>query len=172
MTRLRNIMMLFYSFTCFQIVHAQKVTYYNFVDYQSRGATKKGGFNFTYRRESQGDSLYKEAGLFSRDSTKVYTFKKKDGIWQIKTSRGWMPFFDRHSQFKTKIVVEDYPYKIRWRKTNFTDDDLSIYKLTLVPDGFSVSGIPSFYFTYKDGIIAIDGHETLLIRSDKKGIRL
>jgi hypothetical protein len=167
--KMSTIRKIFFGFALLAVyvANGQETTYYNFVNTMQEGA-----LNFKYKRECVGDSIYKEAGLFSRDTTKVYTFKKTQGVWKIKINNRWMPFFDGCTQVKTQIVVNGYVYKIQWQKTAFMDNDLLIYKLKLVPVGFSVSGNPTYFFTYKDGIIAIDGHDAFLVRSDKKDIKV
>lgn len=169
MSQLKNIFLILSFLVCY-VVQGQTLTNYTFVEYGLQSTPQAGGFSLLFKRESIGDSIYKETGLFSVDSAKTCTFKKVRGIWQIKINNEWLLFFDGCNQVNTSIVIDKYTYKIKWQKTIYMDEDFSIYKLQLIPVGILISGNPTYYFTYKDGIIAISGHDSFSARNDKKGI--
>ena len=79
-------------------------------------------------------------------------------------------FFDKEKDINSVILINGDKYLLNWCKTNLIDKESKeiIYLLKLNPIGFRISGLPQYLFTLKDGIIAIDGHNMLLIREDKK----
>lgn len=144
-------------------------TVYTFVDQQSNNSITSDVV-FKYTRERLSDSIYMERGLFTQDSTDVKIFKKSNRKWHVKLGKQWMLFFDGSNNVKTIWKSDKYSYSINWQKTSLKDGDCKIYKLRLIPKGFSSSSNPTYFFTYSEGIIAIDGDEAFLVRTDKQKI--
>jgi len=128
---------------------------------------------FEYKRIFLDDLIFKEEGLFSRDTLNNNTttiFKIRNDKWYFKKNKKWFIFFDKEKDINSVILINGDKYLLNWCKTNLIDKESKeiIYLLKLNPIGFRITGLPQYLFTLKDGIIAIDGHNMLLIREDKK----
>lgn len=164
---MKHLVFLLFNLLTISNLSAQETTLYTFVDKESLNA-KTSGVSFKYTRQKVSDSIYKEKGLFTQDSTDIRVFKKSKGKLYVKMGVSWMLFFDGSNKIKTVWKQDKYSYSIKWEKTLIRDGDCLVYKLRLKPTGFSSSSNPIYFFTYNDGIVAIDGDESFLVRTDKQ----
>ncbi len=159
----RLIFSLLFLHLCTSQIFGQHSIRYSFTD------TSNNGYQFTYKRNFLSESVFEEVGLFNLDSCKKYTFKKLNDRWYLKLKNKWYPFFDGSNKIATSFKNGEYTFSIDWEKTNIVDSNNNqVYKLRFKPVGFSISGNPVYYFTYTDGVIGIDGHETFMLRTDKQ----
>lgn len=104
-------------------------------------------------------------GVFKQFNYKM-KWKIKNGIWYYRHNR-WRIYFD-YIHLKKNIfwLEKGKRFKMIWIDTNYIDNENNIiFKLQLEPIGFS-SISETYYFTLKDGIIAVKG-DYFFIRNDK-----
>jgi hypothetical protein len=166
---MKHLIFLIFNLVTILNLSGQENTVYTFVDKESLNA-HTSGVSFKYTRQKVSDSIYKEKGLFTQDSADIRVFKKSKGKLYVKIGKNWMPFFDGSNKIRTVWKQDKYSYNVKWEKTSIKDGDCSIYKLRFIPNGFSSSSNPSYFFSYNDGVVAIDGDEAFLVRTDKQQI--
>lgn len=149
-----------------------------FVEYQTKSDSQSfsGTYQFEYTRIYNKDGSFREKGLFATDTTNKYNttdvFKVKNGCWYIKIKTKWEIFFNGGKAVSTIVRINDHNFRLIWKKTTFFDNDKIIYRLELKPVGVSISGLGIYYFTPKDGFVAIDGHDYFTVRVDKRYLNL
>jgi hypothetical protein len=154
------------------VLRSQNPKTYRFIDYNLYSLQNTKNNAFSYQRTWLRDSTYKVEGLFSFFDTLKTTFYLKNNVWKVKKGCTWKLFFNSGLPVTTLFSNGKHKYKIVWEKTSLLDNGDTVYKLEFKPIGFSFSGNPTYYFTYKEGVIAINGHDMLLIREDKTYLKL
>ncbi|MBA3706160.1 MAG: hypothetical protein H0W84_09750 [Bacteroidetes bacterium] len=124
-------------------------------------------YEWHYKIVFISDSVYKVTGLFHADSTESIVFKKESGRIYFRKNKKWKLFFDKDCLNKFKWTVGSHSYYGIWKKVNFKDGNNEIYTLEFEPIGFVQSASTVYYFTYNEGVIAIDSHDEDYVRSDK-----
>ncbi len=150
---------------------------YGFVEYQIGIDTSLlDDFRFEYERILNKDSSFREKGLLTKGITDKRNttdlFIVKNNCWYVNNKSRWEIFFNGGKPVNTTIKINGNTYKVWWNKTNIYDNADPIYILELKPIGVSISSLAKYYFTLKEGVVAIDGHDFLLVRSDKKYLKL
>jgi hypothetical protein len=67
-------------------------------------------------------------------------------------------------------LIDGKKYSLKWKKSSLYDTvfNARVYKLELLPLGFSISGTTRYFFSPNFGIVGIDGHDNFLMREDKR----
>jgi hypothetical protein len=149
-----------------------------FVEYSIKKGTQSSieSYQFEYTRIYNKDSSFREKGLFTNDTLNKHAttdqFKIKNGCWYVKNKGKWKIFFNYGKSVATTIRINNYAFRVLWKKTAFLDDGKVIYRLELKPLGVSITGLGIYYFTPNEGVIAIDGHDYFTVRADKRYINI
>lgn len=162
------------SVSCF----SQKAKQFKFVVYDPVIIDSSTGFysykpnEYSFYREYLAYNLIREKGVFGGDTSSSNTnnlFKIVDRKWYVRKNSGWYTFFNNGKPVRTTIKIDGDYYSIKWKATGIFDTipGIKIYKITFLPIGFSTSGTVSYYFSPKDGVVAVDGHDVFLVREDK-----
>ena len=168
MNRIFIILFLASSFT----LNGQSEKTYEFIDYNLYLTQDVKHNVLSCKRVFLMDSTFKETGIYGIPSKSEMIFNIKSNIWKVKKGRGWKLFFNNGTQVKTTFKNGKSKYKINWERTKLSENGFQIYKLQFNSINFPTSSNPIYYFTSKDGIIAINGHDEFLIRADKIHLNL
>lgn len=168
MKKIVIISLLFVNLVCF----SQEVSKIKFTS-DIKPGNGKHTITYEYNRIFIQKNIFKEKGLFSRDTISNNTtelFKIEKDKWYFKRGKKWITFFDSSKNIQSTILINGRSYLLKWKKLNKPNED--IYKLKLHPVGFSISHIPSYLFTPNEGIVAICGDNVFFVREDKEYLLL
>lgn len=144
-------------FLMFISTNAQKIKYEFLSTYDNEFFTKK----------IINDSVYVEKDIFRRLSTNIKFVKdfKTHTIYVVDRS-GKSVFFDG----KSKDILLNYRNEqvcLKWEKSLLrTKEDYIIFKMFFEFVNVFITNQPIYYFTFENGVIAIEGSDFTLKRSD------
>lgn len=133
-----------------------------------------GLISYSYKRLYISDCIIREKSLFSRDTlnnnqtTDIFRIVNKK--WYFKKNNSWHLFFDKTKQIKSTFIINGVPHKLYWKKVKLRREKSKepIFELKLTPVGINISSVPHYMFSPSIGFVAIDGENTLLIRTNQK----
>lgn len=126
----------------------------------------------TIKRIYEKNPMYFTDYRVLKDSMQIdYAWKIVDGSWFFKHDNKWVLLFDKNLKKQGYLFIYNKMYKVSWRDTKFRDNNEPIYHMRVeTGDDFNDEKDESYFFTKKDGIIAIKSGHYFLIRWDKKNI--
>lgn len=109
------------------------ITFVNFFYGQSKSRKvdfidEFGLISYSYERLYDSDCIFREKGLFSRDTlnnketTDVFRIINKK--WYFKKNNTWHLFFDKTKKIKSTFIINGISYKLYWK-------DVKLKKKTL-----------------------------------------
>lgn len=117
--------------------------------------------------ENVKPNIIKYSGLFNYNSLETTIFKITDKKWYLKVDKQWRLFFNDGKKVPLIIDTGKFKFSILWTRTNLKDkNNQEVFEFKLKPMNFTMTGNTKYYFTHKEGFIAIKSHESFFMRKD------
>ncbi|SMP22535.1 hypothetical protein [Chryseobacterium profundimaris] len=117
---------------------------------------------FSYKREVKRNVII-EYNLFSGDQ--ITYFKKNKENWKILCKKHWDKFYTKEKKISPKVSIGNNLYRLTFvTKREFNDNIIVLYKAN--PVNSIISEDLYYFFSSKDGIIAIQNNNKKLLRED------
>ncbi|MBP7102942.1 MAG: hypothetical protein KBA86_06790 [Bacteroidales bacterium] len=186
------ILLMFYISCVFSMAYSQQEKTYTF--YSSYKKTYKEAT----RKYINDSVFYEYGFFYSVSKNDTFCFKISNGKWYLKTDTVWQLFFDSIQPLTANIGIwgigdwssnTKWKTTIKWEQTSFKDEEYPIFVFEIIPialvepilveikleDSIIVVKaneitVPRglYYFTYKDGIIAIESERGFLYKRRDK----
>lgn len=123
-------------------------------------------FSEVFSKKTINELLYIEKDIFKRISTNIVFFKDiENQIIYILNGKKRKVFFSK-KQSNIELVYNKEIFLLHWEKTlQKTSNGNVIYKLLIRPKKIYVTHLSYYYFTFEDGVIAIEGYDFILKRN-------